>query len=199
MYKRQGKEIKEVYIGDAKKNGSSESAVTSYLTGKGLKVARSEQPHDSVPKGDVISYSPGNGSTVQVGSTVNIVVSSGPNTASVPSLSGMTADQAKSAVTQAGFSWGGASNGDIAPDYTKNGQVYWQSHSGSQAKGTSISVRVYATVPNCGDGNHRAPSGAQEGTTVKCTKCGNDFLIPETTSPTNPDPNNPGQGGSTGT
>ena len=73
-----GKEIKEVYIGNAEKNGSSESAVTSYLTEKGLKVSRSEQYHDTVAKGNVITYSPGNGSTVKVGSTVNIVVSLGP-------------------------------------------------------------------------------------------------------------------------
>lgn len=182
-----GKEIKEVYIGDAKKNGSSESAVTSYLTGKGLRVARSEQYHDSVPKGDVISYSPGNGSTVQAGSTVNIVVSLGAKpveTVNVPNLSNMTAEQAKNAVTAvSGLSWGGASNGDIAPDYTKNGLVYWQSHSGTQNKGTSVSVRVYAAVPNCGDGNHRVPSGAKEGDTVRCTKCGFEFKVPVTTPP----------------
>ena len=76
-----------VYIGNAEKDGSSESAVTNYLTGKGLKVSRSEAYSDTVPKGNVISYNPGNGSTVAPGSTVNIVVSLGPEpvkTAQVP-------------------------------------------------------------------------------------------------------------------
>ena len=62
-----------IYIGDAMKDGSSESAVTAYLTGKGLKVSRSEAYSDTVKKGDVISYNPGNGSTVAPGSTVTIV------------------------------------------------------------------------------------------------------------------------------
>lgn len=179
-----GKEIKEVYIGNAERNGSSESAVTNYLTERGLNVSRTEQYHESIPKGNVISYSPGNGSTVTAGSTVNIVVSLGPEpvtTVNVPPLSGLTAEQAKNTILGVdGLTWGGASNGDIAPDYTKNGQVYWQSHSGTQNKGTAVSVRVYADVPNCGDGNHNAPSGSQEGASVKCTKCGANFTIPVT-------------------
>ncbi|MCI8374248.1 MAG: Stk1 family PASTA domain-containing Ser/Thr kinase [Lachnospiraceae bacterium] len=179
-----GKENKDVYIGNAEKDGSSESAVTNYFINRGLKVSRSEEYHDSVPKGNVISYSPGNGNTVPLGSTVTIVVSLGPEpviTVNVPALSGMTAEQAKNAISGIdGLSWGGASNGDIAPDYTKNGQVYWQSHSGTQNKGTTVSVRVYADVPNCGDGNHNAPAGSQEGASVKCTKCGADFTIPVT-------------------
>ena len=40
-----GKEVKEIYIGNAERDGSSENAVTNYLTGKGLKVSRSEQYH----------------------------------------------------------------------------------------------------------------------------------------------------------
>lgn len=103
-----GKEIKDVYIGNAEKNGSSESAVTNYLTGKGLKVARSEQYHNSIPKGNVISYSPGNGSTVQVGSTVNIVVSLGPEpvtTTKVPNLAGKDAKGAQAALESAGLKY----------------------------------------------------------------------------------------------
>ena len=181
-----GKENKDVYIGNAEKDGSTESAVTNYLTSRGLKVERSEAYSDTVPKGNVISYKPGNGSTVPAGSTVKIVVSLGPETAEVPNLSGMTAEQAKVALPSA-FKWGGASNGDVAPDYTKNGLVYWQSHSGTQNQGTSVSVKIYASVPNCGDGNHTQPSGAKEGDTVKCSKCGATFTIPVTT-PTTPDP-----------
>lgn len=103
-----GKEIKDVYIGNAEKNGSSESAVTNYLTGKGLKVARSEQYHNSIPKGNVISYSPGNGSTVQVGSTVNIIVSLGPEpvtTTKVPNLAGKDAKGAQAALESAGLKY----------------------------------------------------------------------------------------------
>ncbi len=88
----------DVYIGNAEKNGSDEASVTKYLQEKGLKVSRSEDYSDSVPKGNVISYSPGNGSTVKPGSTVNIVVSLGPKpitTTTVPNLNGKTRKEAE--------------------------------------------------------------------------------------------------------
>jgi len=179
------KGAEEVYIGNAEQNGSSEAAVTKYLTDKGLEVVRSEAYSDTVAKGNVISYKPGNGSTVKAGSKVEVVVSLGKKVAetiNVPSLTGMTSAQAKSAVEGAGFTWGGASNGDIAPSANKVGTVYWQSHSGAQNKGTAISVKVYAEIPACS--THTAPSGAAEGSTVNCTVCGKSFTVPVTT----PDP-----------
>ncbi|HIT67967.1 MAG TPA: Stk1 family PASTA domain-containing Ser/Thr kinase [Candidatus Merdisoma merdipullorum] len=179
-----------VYIGNAMKNGSSESAVTAYLTGRGLKVSRSEEYSDTVAKGDVISYNPGNGSTVEYGSTVNIVVSLGREpvtTASVPDLTGRTADQARSALGS-NFSLGEVQNGDEAPDYTKNGLIYWQSHSGTQQIGTTISVRIYSNIRSCTDKGkeHTAPSGTGEGVSTTCTVCGRTFTTPTTSTPTTP-------------
>lgn len=168
----------EIYIGNAEKNGSDEASVTKYLQDHGLKVARSEQYHPTVPKGNVISYSPGNGSSVKKGSTVNIVVSLGPEpvkTATVPDLTGKTVDAAKSAIESAGFKWGGSSNSTKeAPDYTLNKTVCWQSHSGTQNLGTTVSVQIYVDTPNCGAGKHTAPPNSQTGK-VTCTKCGEEF------------------------
>lgn len=175
-----GKEIKEVYIGSY--SGMTESEAVAKAQGKGLKTSVDYEYSSTVSNGLVTRTEPGNGSTVNQGSTLKIWVSKGAEpakTATVPNLIGMTADAAKSALGS-NFTWGGSSNGDEAPDYTKNGQVYWQSHSGTQNIGTAISVKIYANVRDCGAGNHHEPSGAQPGTKVKCTKCGEDFEIPPT-------------------
>ena len=174
----------DVYIGNAEKNGSDEASVTKYLQDRGLKVSRSEQYHATVPKGNVISYSPGNGSTVKPGSTVNIVVSLGPEpvkTASVPDVKNKTVDAAKSAIEGAGFKWGGSSKGETAPDYTLNGTVYDWNPKGTQNLGTTISVKIYANTPDCGPDNHTGNPGG------KCSICGNPIPTPETPDP-NPTP-----------
>lgn len=143
-----GKEIQEVYIGNAEKNGSSENAVTNYLTGRGLKVSRSEQYHDNVPKGNVISYSPGNGSTVTAGSTVNIVVSLGPEPVekvNVPSVKGMDTASAANTLSASGFSLGTVTKGNMASKPSDNGKIYAQSVEGQVDKGsvTAVNVTVY--------------------------------------------------------
>lgn len=174
-----GKEIKEVYIGNAEKNGSSESAVTNYLTEKGLKVARSEQYHNTVPKGNVISYSPGNGNTVKVGSTVNVVVSLGPEpvkTASVPGA-GASLDE----ITARGFVVG-----TIKREYSKSvakDKIISCSPSGTQNVGTTINVVI-------SNGVCSHPTVDASG---KCTACGETGLTPPT-PPAQPDPPTGGDG-----
>ena len=159
-----GKEVKDVYIGNAEQNGSSESAVTSYFTNKGLKVSRSEQYHDSVPKGNVISYSPGNGSTVKEGSTVNIVVSSGPKpveTVSLQDLTGMTQANAENAIRNAGLSVGSQST---KPSSKPAGIVLDYSPRGNVKPGTAITL-VISSGP-CKDGSHTPDANGT------CTVCG---------------------------
>ncbi|MCI9478537.1 MAG: Stk1 family PASTA domain-containing Ser/Thr kinase [Lachnospiraceae bacterium] len=178
-----GKEVKEIYIGNAERDGSSENAVTNYLTGKGLKVSRSEQYHDSVPKGNVISYSPGNGSTVTVGSTVNVVVSLGPEPVKTASVPGAGADLSE--ITARGFIVGSRSyeySDSIAKD-----KIISCSPSGTQNLGTTINV-VLSSGP-CAHSNIDA-SG-------KCTTCGKTGFTPPApvtppadTQPANPDSTN---------
>lgn len=177
-----GKEKKEVYIGDAEKDGSTESAVTNYLTNKGLKVSRSEAYSDSVPKGNVISYKPGNGSTVEVGSTVNIVVSMGPEpvkTATVPGA-GDSVDE----ITNRGFVVGSISK-EYSDSIAKD-KIISCSPNGTQNVGTKINVVVsngVCTHPNVDS------SG-------KCTQCGKTGLTPPTPTPDpTPTPSTPPEGG----
>ncbi|QDP40133.1 Stk1 family PASTA domain-containing Ser/Thr kinase [Radiobacillus deserti] len=58
--------------------GMSEAEATSYLSNQGLSVDVSEENHDSVSKGNVISQSPSAGEEVEKGSVVEIVISKGP-------------------------------------------------------------------------------------------------------------------------
>ena len=45
-----------------------------------------QQPSDSVPSGQIISQDPTSGSRAHHGDTVNVVVSSGPNSVTVPDV-----------------------------------------------------------------------------------------------------------------
>jgi eukaryotic-like serine/threonine-protein kinase len=82
--------------------GQSQSAAQSALTRAGLKYSVTRQPSDSVNAGDVISQRP-TGGQVDQGSTVTLVVSSGPKKNPVPDVSGQTANAAAATITQAGF------------------------------------------------------------------------------------------------
>jgi len=78
------------------------------LSGAQLAVQQLEsQYNDSIPSGNVISLNPPSGTQVPRGSTVQIVVSKGPDTVPVPSLVGQTLDQAKASLAAVGLTVGG--------------------------------------------------------------------------------------------
>jgi beta-lactam-binding protein with PASTA domain len=58
----------------------------------------------TVDLGLVIETDPSGGAEVDPGSTVNLVVSAGPDTVEVPNVVGLSEDRARSTLTQAGFS-----------------------------------------------------------------------------------------------
>jgi serine/threonine-protein kinase len=68
-----------------------------------LKSSQREENSTTVDKGRVISASPGEGEKVDKGSTVTLVVSSGPEQVDVPDVSGQSFDQAQSTLQNAGF------------------------------------------------------------------------------------------------
>jgi beta-lactam-binding protein with PASTA domain len=84
--------------------GQTQAAATSALTSLGLAVGTTTpQSSLTVAAGYVISESPTAGSSVTAGSTVNLVVSSGPASVSVPIVIGQTQAAASSAFTAAGL------------------------------------------------------------------------------------------------
>ena len=60
-----------------------------------------QQISNTVVAGNVISQDPGNGSSMAQGSPVNLVISSGPQMATVPNVQGQTKDAATAAITEA--------------------------------------------------------------------------------------------------
>lgn len=83
--------------------GMSESEATSAIQGAGFALGSVTKKNDSAPSGTVISQDPASGNRKQ-GTKVNIVVSSGPEQVSVPSLAGRSLTDAKTALTNVGLS-----------------------------------------------------------------------------------------------
>jgi serine/threonine-protein kinase len=73
------------------------------LQNAGLKDEEREESSTTVEKGRVISASPPEGQKVDVGSTVSMVVSSGPEQVDVPDVTGKSFDEAQSTLQAAGF------------------------------------------------------------------------------------------------
>lgn len=85
--------------------GMTESQAKNLIAGAGLSPSVSYQNSSSVPKGQVISQSPGAGSQAQRGSSVAISVSSGPqSTGVVPGVIGLGEADATGKISSAGFS-----------------------------------------------------------------------------------------------
>jgi serine/threonine-protein kinase len=78
------------------------AAAHSALRNAGLTFTDSQQT-STQPKGTVISQTPTGGSTVDKGSSVNLTISKGPDTANVPTVTGQAPDQATSALQALGF------------------------------------------------------------------------------------------------
>jgi eukaryotic-like serine/threonine-protein kinase len=83
--------------------GETEQAASARLRAKGLDVAPSLASSATVADGRVISQSPLAGSRVEKGSRVSVVVSSGPGSAALQSVDGLTATQAIARLRSVGF------------------------------------------------------------------------------------------------
>jgi beta-lactam-binding protein with PASTA domain/predicted Ser/Thr protein kinase len=83
--------------------GQTEQAAGVRLRGAGLTPVSSSVPSSSVASGLVMSETPLAGSRVARGTRVTIVVSSGPASATLPSVEGLSATQAVSRLRAAGF------------------------------------------------------------------------------------------------
>lgn len=122
----------------------SQSRAERALKDAGLVPAVTEQPNDSIQKGNVISQTPGAGTSVQVGSTVGIVVSSGPAAAdsvTIPNVKGKSEADSKAALEAAGLE---ATFVEVFDDTTAAGIAVAQlPAAGDQvAPGTTIGVAI---------------------------------------------------------
>ena len=82
--------------------GLTQAAATTAITGAKLMVGTvAQQTSSTVVAGKVISQDPANGNSLAEGSPVNLVISSGPQIATVPNVEGLTQDAATTAITGA--------------------------------------------------------------------------------------------------
>ena len=128
--------------------GQSRDAAVSTLINAGLN-PHSFAVHSSKPVDTVIAQDPTAGKVVEKGSTVRINYSSGPAAVTVPSVIGMTFDQASATLRNQGFQ---VSRTDVDSDQAK-GIVVDQSPSGSATPGSTIQLSVskgpkQSTVPD---------------------------------------------------
>ncbi|WP_088838967.1 MULTISPECIES: Stk1 family PASTA domain-containing Ser/Thr kinase [unclassified Listeria] len=66
--------------------GYNQTALDDYASSVGITIQTTEQNSDTVEKGQVISQSPAAGTTINAGSTVNVVISKGPKEKAVKSV-----------------------------------------------------------------------------------------------------------------
>ena len=89
-------------VGVPNVEGLTQDAATTAITGAKLTVGTvTQQSSNTVATGKVISQDPASGSSVAQDSSVNLVISSGPQMVGVPNVEGLTQDAATTAITGA--------------------------------------------------------------------------------------------------
>jgi serine/threonine-protein kinase len=86
--------------------GLSAQQAEAKLRSAGFKPVRRSEASDKVPTGNVISTSPAAGTYTQLGSTVTVVVSSGPAPVRVPNVVGQSRSAAEATLENAGLALG---------------------------------------------------------------------------------------------
>ncbi|MGH3059648.1 MAG: Stk1 family PASTA domain-containing Ser/Thr kinase [Gaiellaceae bacterium] len=81
----------------------TEESARQELQQEGFEVSVVEAPDDDTPEGLVSAQNPDPGIQADRGSTVQITISTGPDVVAVPDVTGMEADEARTALEEAGF------------------------------------------------------------------------------------------------
>jgi serine/threonine-protein kinase len=124
-----------------------ESKATATLTNAGLVVDRVvRQANDTVSEGRTIRTSPAAGTSVNRGSNVTLVVSSGPKQVAVPDVVGLTKSEAQQALVGQGFQFTSTEQGSDTAD---PGTVLSQTPAAGAkaAPGSSVAIVVARAIP----------------------------------------------------
>lgn len=124
------------------KTFTSESDIDALLAEYGYKLGSVSYKESDAEEGIIIEQTPSAGASADEGSRVDIVVSKGKKKPTVPRLTGLSVEDAKAAITSAGFSVGEVIYGES--NTYKAGVVMEQQYAeGTElAKGTSINIVV---------------------------------------------------------
>ena len=156
--------------------GTTEAAATKALTDLGFTVTRAEEFNDLVPSGQVIRTEPAAGESLDVGSSVKVIVSRGATQVDVPPLIGTTENLARQALQDAGLR-ARVTTISVAHDDSRAGTVVAQTPaSGQVAKGSTVTITVAVAAP--------APTTTSTTTTTTTTTTTSTTTPPTTTTPT---------------
>ncbi|MDO4745221.1 MAG: Stk1 family PASTA domain-containing Ser/Thr kinase [Bacillota bacterium] len=121
--------------------GKMENELSSYLDAAGFKLGSVSERASDEPEGTVIDQDPKPGTEAEKGTEINVVVSDGSKAkASMPFVTGMTLNEASSAILNAGLTVGTVSY-DYSNTYA-NGEVMWQQYEGNAQKERGTSVKL---------------------------------------------------------
>jgi serine/threonine-protein kinase len=130
----------------------TEEQAKEELNKLGLGIKTSTQASSTVESGKIISQSVKSGTSVDKNTTINVVVSSGPASVSVPSVVGKSESAATTTLKSSGFT---VSVEYEYSDSVDQGNVISQNPTGSAAEGDTVTITVsqgkkvsYVTVPN---------------------------------------------------
>ena len=129
----------------------SQARVAEQLKAKGLKLDARRDSTSSEPKGTITRQNPKGGRKVAKGSTVSVWFSTGPQSVSVPDVSGKSQEEAKSILEAAGFKIGNVrtvDNASVQKDHVVSTDPEAKTQ---QTKGTIINLLISSgmtQVPN---------------------------------------------------
>lgn len=122
----------------------SEAEATAALEREGFKVVKVSELNNEIVKGNVISQEPAGGTLVERGSEVKIVISLGRENSdlTMPSLIGMTEEQAKAKLEEFGLVCSSVS--ESYDDVVEKGKVCFQSYTEGATieKGTEVDIKL---------------------------------------------------------
>ncbi len=136
--------------------GMKQGDVSKFLKQRGYKLGYVKEQNSTEAAGTVLTQDPAAGAEAAKGTTINITVSDGKGKEKgvVPSLTGKTEEDAKTAIVDAGFKVGDITY-ETSNVYGK-GYVSWQSYKANTEleKGTTISIAVSKGPSDSGGGGN---------------------------------------------
>lgn len=135
--------------------GQNYKNIEKKLKKAGYKLGIVKEETSTKPEGTILSQDPAAGSNADKGTKINITVSDGKGKekGTVPTVTGKSLEEAKSAIANAGFKIG-----NITYDESNvygNGYVMWQQYAANTSleRGTTIDIEVSKGAPSASDGN----------------------------------------------
>lgn len=148
--------------------GENYNDIEDILEDAGYELGIVKEVSSPEPEGTILEQDPNAGTSADKGTAINVTVSDGKGKekGTVPSLTGMTLDQARSAIRSAGFEVGNVSYDES--NVYGNGYVMWQQYAANTEldRGTTIDIEVSKGAPKApADDEEESEESSSEGST----------------------------------